>query len=336
MVNRPDRLSEYSSTVNELKPMADENEVAPQIAEENTEVEDTNAVTIGDVAQAAGLESFFENASNDESDEESLETEEVEEEEEPTEDRREPEETSEDSDGVKKRIGKLIEARNKALEEAEELRVKLKENEAKPEPAQVPEQKGLDRFDNVTTIEELKTREQEAEHLREWLLENPEGGEYTDIAGEEHDVDYEQARQLTVATDRDLRKNIPTVARKIADRENNTRQAYQIFDWMKDPASPESIEIQNVLKQNPIIADYYKKDPFAVLTVGYAIEGIKAINAKIQKRPTQQAQAPKVPAAPSRATPKVVKGKGKDKKALLQKAMSGEVNDAASYIESLL
>lgn len=317
----------------------EEEEVAPPTAEES-EVEDTNQVTLGDIAEASGLESFFESASENKSEEEAQEEEEAaepEEVKEPTEDRSEPEETSEDSEGVKKRIGKLIDARNKAIEETEELKSELEKikNSRQTEAPKI-EQKGLDRFDNVESIEELQKREAEAEHLREWLLENPDGGDYTDIAGQDHEVDYEQARQLTVATDRDLRKNIPIVARRITDKENNTKQAHQIFDWMKDPASPESIEIQNILKQNPAISDYYKKDPFAILTVGYAIEGIKAINSKLKPKQTQQAQAPKIPAAPTRATPKVVKGKGRDTKALFKKAMSGDVDDAASYIESLL
>ena len=78
-------------------------------------------------------------------------------------------------------------------------------------------------------------------------------------------------------------------------------------------------------------------DPYAPLTIGYAIEGIKAVNSKLANKNKETPQAaPKVPSAPSRATPMAVKTKTKNSKALLKQAMSGEVEDAASYIESLL
>lgn len=327
--------------------MADEQEVAPQTAEETNE--DTNIVSIGDIAEAAGLgSSIFDNASDDKPEEEAVEESEDESEEniepeaqeqveEAQDEQQEPEEPAE-SEGVKKRIGKLIDARNKALDEVEELKEQLnKAKEVREETRKPRADIGLDRFDGVKTLKELEQREEEAEHLREWLLENPDGGEYTDIIGDTHEVDYDQARQLTVATDRDLRKNIPKVAKRLQDREVNTQKAIQVFDWMKDKTSAESIEIQKILEQNQSLKDYYDKDPFSVLTLGYAIEGIKAVNSRIANKNKQVTQpAPKVPSAPSRATPMAVKAKTKNTKALLKQAMSGEVDDAASYIESLL
>lgn len=341
--------------------MTDSNGIASPKAEESKVEEDSGLISLGDIAEASGIESsFFESVNSEEPEaeqeqesveeeatEEVEETEEVETEEvvneveEPEEslsnelsEEDEPTEQPEDSVGVKKRIGKLIEARNKAEAEVEELRAKLEE--AQQQPSQAPDPKGMDRFESVKDFKELQTREAEAEHLREWLLENPEGGDYKDTSGTEHEVDYESARRLMVETDRDLRKNIPLTAQRLQQREQNRQSAMQTFDWMKDQASQEMQEIKQVLDQNKFLKDYYQRDPFSVLTIGYAVEGIKAIKAKKAKKPTKPSVAPKVPSVPSRATPSVVKKKSTSKKTLLQQATSGSVEDASSYIESLL
>ncbi len=335
--------------------MADSNGIASPKAEESKQTDDNGIVSLGDIAEAAGLESssFFESALEDQPEEteeveetqiETEETEEVAEEvEEPTAEllsteltgEEEPEEPrQEESDGVKKRIGKLIEARNQAEAETEELKAKINELESSKNQT-VPEQKGMERFDGVKDFKELQAREAEAEHLREWLLENPDGGEYTDITGSDHDVEYEQARKLMVETDRDLRKNIPQAAQRLQQREQNKQSAMQTFEWMKDKQSPEMLEVQQVLSANPFIKEYYDKDPFSVLTVAYAIEGIKTVNARKANKPIKQSTAPSAP-VPSRAKPSVVRKKGNTKKSLLQQASSGSVEDASSYIESIL
>jgi hypothetical protein len=316
--------------------MVDNDEVAPSTAEE-TQNNDEGFVSISDIAEASGLESqVFDSASEETEEvlEENEEQEEVYDDPEPEESTENPVDT--DSEGVKKRIGKLIEARNKAYDEVAELKEQLQKKAEEEPEREVVTPKGLDKFDNITSYKELKEAEENAEHLREWLLENPDGGEYTEPNSDiTHEVDYEQARQLSVATDRDLRKNIPHVAQRLSERDKNQSQAMQIFDWMKDNSSPENVEINSILKQNKFISDYYKKDPFASLTVGYAIEGIKAVNARLAQK-TKVQSAPKVPSAPSRATPTAVKAKGKNSKALLKQAMSGEIEDASSYIESIL
>ena len=332
--------------------MADSNGIASPKAEENQVSEDSGLISFGDIAEAAGVESsFFESASSEpepeEATEEVEETDEVEEIEESEEsdnplatDSLEAEEVEEEpkleeSDGVKKRIGKLIEARNKAEMEAEELKAKIAELESSTSQQAAPDPKGMDRFEAVKDHKELQAREAEAEHLREWLLENPDGGEYTDITGAEHEVDYEQARKLMVETDRDLRKNIPLAAQRLQQREQNRQAAMQTFDWMKDSSSAEMREIQQVLNSNKFIKEYYEKDPYSVLTVAYAIEGIKAINAKKSAQPVKRvAAAPKAP-VPSRAN-SVTRKKSTSKKSLPQQANTGSVEDAASYIESIL
>ena len=335
--------------------MADSNGIASPKAEESKVKDDNSIVSLGDIAEAAGLDSssFFESALEDQP-EETEETEETqvetEETEEVAEEVEEPEVESlstelsgdeapedpklEESDGVKKRIGKLIEARNQAEAEVEELKAKVAEIESSSNQP-TPNNKGLERFDGVKDFKELQAREAEAEHLREWLLENPDGGEYTDITGSDHEVEYEQARKLMVETDRDLRKNIPQAAQRLQQREQNKNAAMQTFEWMKDKQSPEMLEVQQVLSANPFIKEYYDKDPFSVLTVAYAIEGIKSVNARKAVKPAKQSAAPTAP-VPSRAKPSVVRKKGNTKKSLLQQASSGSVEDASSYIESIL
>ena len=206
------------------------------------------------------------------------------------------EEKPEESAGVKKRIGKLIEARNKAEAEVEELRAKLEEAQGKP--TSTPDPKGMDRFDSVKDYKELQAREAEAEHLREWLLANPDGGDYKDLTGSEHEVDYESARRLMVETDRDLRKNIPLASQRLQQREQNKQVAMQTFGWMKDQSSLEMQEVQKVLGRNKFIKEYYDKDPFSVLTVAYAIEGIKAVNARKASNQSSKQLPLKYPVSP--------------------------------------
>lgn len=303
--------------------MAESEEVAPPTAEENSGL----VSLASEIAEAAGVDSFIENASETEAETEVEE--EVLEEEIP--DEPAPESTG-DSDGVKKRIGKLIEARTKAEEERDALKAQLEEIET---PArQSYKEEGMQKFEEVRTYEELDQREQDAEHLRDWLLENPDGGDYTDLSGEEHEVEYDSARQLMVATDRDLRKNIPAVKQKLQLRQQNQDLALKTFPWMKNKESSQHVKMVQLLEQNKELGSYFKKDPAAMITMGFIMEGFNSQNSK---QSTQPAPAPQVPSAPSRATTSVVKKKvGNDKKSLLEQARSGDVNDAASYIETLL
>ena len=306
--------------------MAESDEVAPLKAEENS-----NLVSLAsEIAEAAGVESFIVNASETEAETE-VEEEAIEEEipEEP-----EPEPTG-DSDGVKKRIGKLIDARNKAEEERDALKAQLEDLQTKDNPRQSYKEEGMQKFEEVRTYDELDQREQDAEHLRDWLLENPDGGDYTDLSGEEHEVEYEAARQLMVATDRDLRKNIPAVKQRLQLRQQNEDIALKTFPWMNDRESSQHVKMVRLLEENKELGSYFKKDPAAMITLGFIMDGMTSL--QNSKKPSQPASAPQVPSAPTRATTSVVKKKvGKDKGSLLEQARSGEVSDAASYIESLL
>lgn len=328
---------EYNSSVNELKPMAEENtEVAPPTAEENP---NEGLMTLTDIAEAAGVNSIFESQSETEEQVEEQEQESAEysdEEPEPVEEPAQEPEPSQDSDGVKKRIGKLIEAREEAKAETAEIREQLARLEAKIEKPSANQEEASTRFEDIHTVEELVKREGDAEHLREWLLANPDGGEYLDAAGDEHDVDYEQAKQLIVQTDRDLRKNIPAQRELIVERERQAAVAQKTFKWMGQAGSVENQELNTVLKNNAYLMEYSKRDPYAQIVLGYAIEGFKSVN-RAKKGNAQQPvqQAPQVPVAPSNAQPKVVRGKQNKKADLLKAANSGEVSDAAKYIESL-
>ena len=320
--------------------MTDQDGVVSQNTETEPEVE-SNLLSIADIADAAGLDSsIFDNAESDqpeevvEQEEEEVEEEVVQEvvqEPEPVE---EPEEAPQESEGVKKRIGKLIEARDSAKEEAERYKAELEK--LKDAPVKKREQKGLSRFDDINSIEELADREDDAEHLREWLLANPDGGEYVDASGQEHEVEYDQAKKLIVETDRDLRKNIPQVRQRILERQRQEEIAKQTFAWMSDAGSVESVELGKILSNNEFLKAYANRDPHAKVVLGYAIEGFKAVQQSKAKPKKTTAVAPQVPSAPSRAKPSVVKPKSDNLKQLFEKAKSGEVSDAASYLEKLL
>ena len=314
--------------------MSEENEVAPLTAEKGL-------ISFADIAEASGASQFFESQNVGEETEEP-EQEQIEPEPEPEselEPEPEPEsaeyseEPSQDSDGVKKRIGKLVEARKLAEAEKEILEKKLADLEGKRKDYQ---DVGIEKFDDVSSHEEVDKREEDAEHLRDWLLENPDGGEYSDLQGNEHEVESHVARKLMVETDRDLRKNIPKVRNQIQVKTQQRELAKSTFGWMKDGNSPENVELQTILKNNPHLSKYLKSDPYGDLAIGYMVEGVKAINArKLQSK--KVAQAPRVPSSPNRKSPSVVKGKPtQNKEGLLARASSGNIDDATSYIESIL
>jgi len=314
-------------------------EVAPQKAETKPE----GLISLADIAEASGVNNFFESQNVEEEitdDQQSVSEPEYEPELEPEQPdavqeivQESEEEINQDSDGVKKRIGKLVEARKLAEAEKELLEKRVAELEGtRAEYKDV----GMDRLAEVTTLEEAEKREEDAEHLRDWLLENPNGGDYQDLQGNEHEVESDIARKLMVETDRDLRKNIPKVRNQIQVKAQQREIAKNTFGWMKDNNSPENVELQTILKNNQHLSKYLNSDPYGDLAIGYMVEGVKAINAR-KAQQQKVAQAPKVPSAPTRKTPSVVRGKPRtDKEGLLAKASSGNIEDSASYIETIL
>jgi hypothetical protein len=314
-------------------------EVAPQKAETKPE----GLISLADIAEASGVNNFFESQNVEEEitdDQQSVSEPEYEPELEPEQPdavqeivQESEEEINQDSDGVKKRIGKLVEARKLAEAEKELLEKRVAELEGtRAEYKDV----GMDRLAEVTTLEEAEKREEDAEHLRDWLLENPNGGDYQDLQGNEHEVESDIARKLMVETDRDLRKNIPKVRNQIQVKAQQREIAKNTFGWMKDNHSPENVELQTILKNNQHLSKYLNSDPYGDLAIGYMVEGVKAINAR-KAQQQKVAQAPKVPSAPTRKTPSVVRGKPRtDKEGLLAKASSGNIEDSASYIETIL
>lgn len=319
--------------------MTDQNEVASPNAEEN----ESDTITLDDIRREAGIE-LFDNAEDEspEATEEEQETESAEvpeavEVSEPTEETEGSSEVSEaDTEGVKKRIGKLIEAREQAKQEVEELKEEL-QKVRQDKPDNKPRiMTGLEKFDNVATIQELQQREDDAEHLREWLLQNPEGGEYVDQSGSEHEVDYEKAKELIVETDRDLRKNIPYAKARMAERHKQDAIALNTFRWMGNKSTQEYYHMSEILQNNQYLSEYAKKDPHAMIVLGYAVEGFKKIAEGNKPKQQQALQAPKVPVAPKNAKPQVVKKRTDKTTELLQKAKTGKFDDAVNYIESLL
>lgn len=325
--------------------MTDESGVAPETIADESEM-----LTLGDIAEASGVSKFFDNASNEQSDEseninqedlpdpdpipeEPLEEPEVQE---PVAETL-PEVSEEDSVGIKKRIGKLIEAREEAKQEAERLKARVEELE-KPNPETKKKPKGLEKLDEIYDLQTLQAREEDAEHLHEWLLQNPEGGVYTDQAGEDHDVDYDGAKKLIVDTHRDLHKNFKIVKDRLQEKVVQDTRAKTTFKWLEDKQSPEFYHLSQILSNNEHLNAYSKRDPHAMVVLGYAIEGFKKVemdNKQKEAKTQVTPPAPQVPVAPSRSA-SVVRKKQTSSKDLLSKARSGEINDAVSYLESIL
>ena len=334
---------------------SDAKEVAPETAETTEGIFD---VAVSDIAKAANAPQTFidsltsnddeasepqeveeeeevieENEDNEEEVEESEEDQEEEEQEEV-----EEEEPKGDSPGIKKRIGKLVERAKKAEAEAERLQTEL--NGQQGESRQDNSTPGADRFETVTDSQILDKMEADAEHLREWLITNPEGGEYADRSGGKYDVDYETAKSLHVQTDRDLRKNIPNQRANIHQMATSFQQANATFPWMQDNGTSEFVEMAGILANNPRAKKFYESDPNAALFFGYAVEGYKSVHAKERKgkKVNPVAQAPtSVPTSTraKRAT-KNTSGAAKQSKLKKQALSSGDQHDVRSYLESII
>lgn len=322
------------SNAKESKLMTDEsNEVAPlETAETDNQ---SDLLTFQDIAEEAGFGQFFENREDGSPDQATVTEAEEATEEPEVETTEEPQPIVDtDTEGVKKRIGKLVEAREKAREEADALKAEIEK--LRSDKPKIRAMTGLEKFDDVANINDLQKREEDAEHLREWLLQNPDGGEYVDQSGEEHEVDYEKAKNLIVETDRDLRKNIPFARQRMIERQRQDATALNTFKWMGNKSTEEYYKLNEILQNNEYLSEYAKKDPYAMVVLGYAVEGYKTVHQKQVQKPSVQNSAPKVPVAPSNAKPKVIQKPKTEKAELLQKARSGRFDDAVSYIESIL
>ena len=329
--------------------------VAPETAEETAEsVFDVSAEEIAQAANASNT--FIESLTSDDADE--SEPEEVEEEEEGIEEDEESEEEEVeeiedeedaedepeeepkgDSQGVKKRIGKLVERAKRAEAEAERLQQEL--TTRREEPQQETQTPGAERFETVNDSKKLDKMEADAEHLREWVMTNPEGGEYQDRSGSKYDVDYEMAKSLHVQTDRDLRKNIPSQRANLHQRTVALNTANQKFPWMADNGSSEFRELMGILSNNPRAKKFYETDPHAALLFGYAMEGWKSEHAKEQKKGKKSKTVEQAPTSvptstrTKRAT-KNTSGATKKSKRYKQALQTGSQQDVRSYLESIL
>ena len=337
---------------------SDAEEVAPETAEETQDIFD---VSVEEIAAAAGVPDSFidklttstgdeasepENEEGEEevAEEEDTETVEVDESEDDDQEEEAETETEEepkgDSPGIKKRIGKLVERAKRAEAEAERLQTELTNQQG--ESQQDNSVPGADRFEVVNDPRKLDKMEADAEHLREWLITNPEGGEYKDRSGGDYEVDYEMAKALHVQTDRDLRKNIPSQRANLQLRNGVFGQANQTFPWMGDNGSAEFVEMASVLSNNARAKKFYESDPQAVMLFGYAVEGYKAVHAAQAKAAKKTAkpveQAPMLPTTPSRSkrASKNTSGAARQSKLKKQAMLSGEAHDVRSYLESIL
>tara|TARA_E500000331_G_scaffold263330_1_gene254320 strand:- start:636 stop:1577 length:942 start_codon:yes stop_codon:yes gene_type:complete len=313
--------------------------MAVEEVESPPETAENESITLADIAEEAGIgELFSDSQESPEQPEEQEQEEAPEEEVQPEPDLAEEEVVQQDeSPGVQKRIGKLIERANAAEEKNKQLEERLKSVEAGAPDKPKELDTGFSRFEGIHDVAEVDKRESDAEHLRAWLMQNSEGGTYQDRSGTEYELDFEQSRKLMVDTDLDLRKNIPRAREEVARRATNVSTAKQVFAWMNDPESKESLDVQQVLAASDHMKKYYENDPFAPLLIGYAVEGFQAKAAQAQKAKAPPKAAPSTPNSP-RAAPVSRKKSSKDANAkLLQEALStGDVTDAASYLESIL
>jgi len=326
--------------------------VAPEKAEDTQGIFDVSAA---EIAQAAGVTDTFIDSDRTENDEESeahneeeLEEEveeeaeedaaEIEDEQEDDEVEEEEEKPKGDSPGIKKRIGKLVERAERAESERDRLQGELTAKQEAPEALSIDPDAA--RFETVTDPKELDRMESTAEHLREWLITNPEGGEYKDGNGETWDIDYEMAKSLQVRTDKDLRKGIPQQRTNIQLRSTTLQQANNTFHWWSDNGTQEYVEMAGILANNPRAKKFYDSDPHAALLFGYAIEGYKSVHASNGKQEKGKAveQAPSAPTAPPRQKRAAKKTSSTVKQSRLRKQamQSGDTHDVRSYLESIL
>lgn len=209
-------------------------------------------------------------------------------------------------EAMQKRIAKITAQKHEAREAAEAARKELEAARAeldklrKAPPAQAPT---LDQpLNHVTTLEALEEEETKAEKVREWCLENWDGGTVPD--GKDGEVYHapETVRRMFAHFDGVLRKQIPARKTYLAEREGHDALAEQEHPFLADPKSEGAQLAARFLATVPGVAAL----PYARRVAAAYAEGELARRARLEKAKTPAAAAAPPRPKPAQAPAKVL------------------------------
>lgn len=283
------------------------------------------AIADSDVSEASAEDEAL---SNSDTQEEEV-TEEVDE----SDDAEQPEE----SQGVQKRIDKLV-ARARAAEEEiarlktarDELDNRLRE-ESENKPVAIDPANPLD---GIWNYQALEAKKDDMIELRRWCESNAEG--YTGKDGREYSA--EQIRHVKYNAEDFLEKHIPRRAQFLLEYSQVNPVAEKLFPFWKDRSSQSHAEANEILRLVPQL----KSHPTYKVFIGDYLAGrdarlkASAEATKAKAKPTVIAKAPKQPAAPNAAPAKVDPKSAKAKQQKANFLRTGKESELASLLETFL
>lgn len=151
------------------------------------------------------------------------------------------------------------EATKEALAQREEELAILREQATQAPPLPVTQDNVLV---NVNSAEELARVESELEHIHEWTVLNPQGGDYEhpykDKDGQPivQTFDETEARRIRIAADKALRKAVPARQQFLAQRSEFDSVAREDFPEVFDGKSEAAKLATKVLKTVPVFAQF--------------------------------------------------------------------------------
>lgn len=207
----------------------------------------------------------------------------------------EPEEPPAAKGGIQemyKRINNLT-ARRKVLE-AENATLKSQLEKAQPVTLQPT---ARDPLSNLNTEQEVIDTVKAMEDLREWCMENLDGGEIAQPDGSTKYLDSKEVRQHYNQCDKIIRTHGPNRLTYLAQKARADAVTREIYPELYDSKSPESQAAWTFIRQNPEIL----KIPHFALIIGDALRGGRIRAEEQQAKAAKNGAAAGTPSAVPRS-----------------------------------
>ena len=206
--------------------------------------------------------------------------------------------TPEQQEVFNKRLGKEVGKRKELERQLEEVRAKLSETPAAPEPppepaAVVPLPAGAPPLANINDVNgliELQKQAKEAIRFAEDALANEADGEPVPEGWNRKSLrDVIRNAKLTIED------HIPQRNQFLQQKNQMQQTAYELLPWLKDKTDPNYVLAQTFRKSNPWINSL----PSADLLIGMYIKGVETVKSereaaeKAKGKPTEKKALPK-------------------------------------------
>jgi len=179
-------------------------------------------------------------------------------------------------ESARKRIGEITAKRREAEEasaakdaEIAELRQALEAKPASVPPAAVP---GAMPLAHVMDPRQLESELDSALSIREWVLANPEGGDFPLADGSVKPVSAEDARAALARTDRMINQHIPQRKQWLAEHAQHAAKAREVYPDLFKKGTEENVMLQNLIQAWPEVTRFVDFETIA----GRYIRGMRA------------------------------------------------------------